>query len=209
MAGPSGTIARADGTGSAASEVRVIAGTSNWARPIPASRPAAAAGTLSAHCSRHSWPAWAFLPTPSAANTALCVRRERRLAATLTENPPAPSSTAATPMASMACRGAFSSGLFSRAASWLARLATVRPSPAGMRGGSPSAVRSHQRVTGKGGTWLAASRSLTSARSATSARLRPKTVGNLATAATIWTGTGKPLTGTVVDEPTASRLAAR
>ena len=71
-------------------------------------------------------------------------------------------------------------------------------------------MRSHQRVTGKGGAWLAASRSLTSARSATSARLRPKTVGNLATAATIWTGTGEPpLSGTVVDEPTASRLAAR
>ena len=53
-AGPSGSITRAHGTGAVESAVRVIAGTINWARPIPASRPAAAAGRLSAHCSRHS-----------------------------------------------------------------------------------------------------------------------------------------------------------
>ena len=88
-------------------------------------------------------------------------------------------------MASMACRGAVSSGLSSRAACWLARLVTDRPRPAGRRGTRPSAVRSHQRVTGKGVAWLAASRSLISARSAISARFCPKTVGKLATDATI------------------------
>src|SRR6185437_6014896 len=154
-AGPSGMITSAHGTGVVALAVRVIAGTIRRARPIPVSKPAAAAGRLSAHCSRHRWPAWAAFPTPSAANTALCVRRERRLAATLIENPITPSSTAARPMASMAWRGAFISGLPSRAASWLAWPVTDKPRPGGRRGTRSPAVRSHQRVTGKRISWWA------------------------------------------------------
>ena len=48
------TVGDGSCTGAVESAVRVIAGTINWARPIPASRPAAAAGRLSAHCSRHN-----------------------------------------------------------------------------------------------------------------------------------------------------------
>ena len=112
-------------------------------------------------------------------------------------------------MASMACRGAVSSGLSSRAACWLARSVTDRPRPAGRGGTRLSAVRSHQRITGNGVTWLAASRSLISARPAISAPFCPKTVGKLATDATIRTVTENPLSETEMVDPTPSRLAAR
>ena len=68
---------------------------------------------------------------------------------------------------------------------------------------------SHQRVTGNGIALLATSRSLTSARSAISAWFCPKTVGKLATDATIRTGTGSPLGETKVVDPMPSWLAAR
>ena len=42
-----------------------------------------------------------------------------------------------------------------------------------------------------------------------SARLRPNTVGNLATEATIRTGTEDPPTGTETVDPVCSRLAVR
>ena len=131
----------------------------------------------------------------------------RRLAATLTESPSTPSSNAAAPMASMACLGAFSSGLCSRATRWRARSAT--DSPAGTCGTRPSRVRSHMLVTGKGAPWPAASTSLTVPRSAMSARFCPNTVGNLATEATIRTGTEDPPAGTETIDPVCSRLAVR
>ena len=65
-------------------------------------------------------------------------------------------------------------------------------------------MRSHQRVTGKGAPWSAASTSLTSARSTISAWFCPKTVGNLATDATIRTGTENPLTETETVDPMRS-----
>ncbi|HEY2689499.1 MAG TPA: hypothetical protein VGJ50_13735 [Streptosporangiaceae bacterium] len=80
----------------------VTAGTTSQARPAPSSVPAAAAGTLSINCSRHSWPACADLPTPSADSTALSARRPRTLAATLMEKPITASSAAARPTASFA-----------------------------------------------------------------------------------------------------------
>ena len=162
---------------------------------------------LSASCSRHSWPAWARRPTPIAANTARCVRRVRRLAATLTEKPSTPSSTAASPMASRACLGVVSSALCSRVASWSARTAT--DSPAGKWGTWPPWVLSHNVVTDKGIPWPAASTSLTDPRSAISAWFRPKTVGNLVTDATIRSGTEDPPTGMVRSDPMCSRVAAR
>ncbi len=70
-------------------------------------------------------------------------------------------------------------------------------------------MRSHTLVTGKGAPWSAASTSLMAPRSAISARFRPNTVGNLATEATIRTGTGNPPTGTETVDPVCSRLAAR
>ena len=166
--------------------------------------------------SRQSWPAAARGATPSAASSAFSARRCRTPAAMPTQKPVMASTAAATVTASSPCCGTVDSGSASSAA--VVPLALVTADPGGTRrdsadgGAGPGAgpgVASHHWVTGAGSSASLASRACTEPRSTMSPPPLPDTVGNVRTAATIFTLTTAPSMRVCTVEPTLALLAVR
>ena len=141
--------------------------------------------------SRQSWPAAARGGTPSAASSAFSARRCRTPAAILTQKPVMASTAAAMATASSACCGTVDSGSLSSAAATPVVLVMAEPGgrSAARPARSPKApdVASHHCVTGAASTELLVRMSWTWPRSTMRAPPLADTVGNVATAATIFT----------------------
>src|ERR1039458_4085731 len=125
----------------------------------------------------------------------------------LTQKPVMASSAAAMATASRACCGMVDSGLPSSRAARPPALVTVEPggrlaATPGGRLADPDEVASHHWVACAGGSESAVRMSWSVPRSMTRAPPLPGTVGNVASAATIFTLTLAPLTEVCTVEPT-------
>ena len=191
-----------------------MAGTSSSASTTPRTRPASAAGRLSMSFSRQSWAAAARGATPSAASSAFSAAAQ----------PDAGRDAHAEPGDGQH-RGGDGDGqqrllrhgrqrIAQQPGRHRARLVTAEPGgkAAASPGGTPETpadVASHHCVTWAGSSALPVRMSCRRPRSTMRAPPAADTVGNVVTAATIFTLMTAPLTLVCTVDPTLALLAAR